>query len=100
MVVMDQIGGGMVTHVHDVRHHANYLEKIHDNTNLRSFWIHAVISTDTTKKIVRCAHSVTHSYGKCTSSKPIAGSSFFPTTTVVCSTPSHSSAWRPSVPPW
>ena len=30
--------------------------------------------TDTTKKFVRRAHAVTHSYGKC---KPIAGFSFF-----------------------
>ncbi len=38
------------------------------------FWIRTVVSTDTTKKFVRRAHSVTHSYGKC---KPIAASSFF-----------------------
>ncbi len=34
------------------------------------FWIRTVVSTDMTKKFVRRAHSVTHSYGKC---KPIVG---------------------------
>ncbi len=74
MVLMDK-NKKKVTHVRDVRHHANCLEKkFVDNTNLRIFWIRTVVSTDTTKKFVRRAHSVTHSYGKC---KPIAGFSFF-----------------------
>ncbi len=78
MVLMDK---KKVTHARDVRHHANCLEKkIVYNTNLRIFWIRTVVSTDTTKKFVRRAHSVTHSYGKC---KPIAGSSFFRTSTVL-----------------
>ena len=54
----------------------NCLEKIRRQDEFTIiFWIRTVVSADTTKKFVRRAHSVTHSYGKC---KPIAGSSFFP----------------------
>ena len=42
----------------------NCLEKIRRQYEFtRIFWIHTVVSADTTKKFVRCAHSVTHSYG-------------------------------------
>ena len=74
MVLMDI--NKKVTHVRDVRHHANCLEKKSQTIRIYECFgfVPSYVSTDTTKKFVRRAHSVTHSYGKC---KPIAGCSFF-----------------------